>query len=395
MQSNIIRERAVCVDDHAHLADLPLPRATDRDDQTAWRVEFRRAVHFAPNVIENMVQAALAALAPVACNDYGRGLPAQHITANGSVHASDADNASLVVFPSGRVDPLRREWKMRSDAWCFELTPHTISPDALPRVTTIIRFHKNARLHELMHALSCLYVMRDCVVVPLIAAQDLSPEQTAALTDMLQTFDWPAGAEPIVDHYKTENGQGDLRSRMLNESLRKASTKYAAFLDYDDLLFSDAYAWLIQRLQATGKAIGFGRVYWTNCNSQMQILTERLKAFEYGGSFKEFVGHNHAPLHSIFLDVEKVDVSQLVYFDDQKYMEDYLMTLQIITADNSDWTGLADNFYLGDYIHSIDRAHTLALADDDVRESLHHDPVYMLCARRINDMRNKILKRSL
>ena len=36
--------------------------------------------------------------------------------------------------------------------------------------------------------------------------------------------------------YQSQGGKGDLRSKMLNESLKKVKTRYAAFLDFDDLL---------------------------------------------------------------------------------------------------------------------------------------------------------------
>lgn len=392
-QSSVLKERAVCVDYFDHAEALPLARADAASARGDLHIEFRRAVHFAPDVIEHMAQTALATHAAVICNDYGRRLGAQSLQANGAVYAGEAAHASLLVRPAAIHDPLKRECRMRSDAWCFELRPHTAQRHELPRVTTIVRFHKRGRLDELMRAISCLYVMQDCIVIPLIAAQDLDATQTAELTRMLKTFEWLPGCEPIVDHYTSPAGQGDLRSTMLNESLRKVATKYAAFLDYDDLLFPDAYAWLIQRLRSTGKAVAFGRVYWTDYRSQWHALLQRHKAFESGGGYFDFVQNNHAPLHSILLDVEQIDRSALIYYPDQRFMEDYLLTLQILKEDNSDWDGLAENYYIGDYIHSTDREHTLALIDDQVRRDLLSDPEYMLCQKRIDEVRRPLLTR--
>lgn len=392
-QSSVLKERAVCVDYFDHAEALPLARVDAASARGDLHIEFRRAVYFAPDVIEHMAQTAVAAHTVVICNDYGRHLGTQSLLANGAVHASEAARASLLVRPAVLHDPLMRECRMRSDAWCFELRPHTAQRHELPRVTTIVRFHKRGHLDELMRAISCLYVMQNCIVVPLIAAQDLDAAQTAELTRMLETFDWLPGCEPIVDHYTSPDGQGDLRSTMLNESLRKVTTKYAAFLDYDDVLFPDAYAWLIQRLRSTGKAVAFGRVYWTDYRSQWHALLQRHNAFESGSSYFDFVQNNHAPLHSILLDVEQIDCSTLIYYQDQRFMEDYLLTLQILKEDNSDWDGLAENYYVGDYIHSIDRAHTLALIDDQERRDLLNDPEYMLCQKRINEVRNPLLIR--
>lgn len=393
MRSRVLQERGVCVDYFDYAETLSLARADAAGARADLHIEFRRAVHFASDVIEHMVQTAVTSRAVVICNDYGRRLGAQSLLANGAVHASEAAHASLLVRPAVIHDPLMRECRMRSDAWCFELHPNAIQHHELPRVTTILRFHKRGSLDELLRAISCLYVMRDCVVVPLIAAQDLDAAQTAELTRILETFDWLPGCEPIVDHYTSPDGQGDLRSTMLNESLRKVATKYAAFLDYDDLLFPDAYAWLIQRLRSTGKAVAFGRVYWTDYHSQWSALLQRHRAFESGNSHYDFVQNNHAPLHSMLLDVEQIDCSKLIYYPDQRFMEDYLLTLQILREDNSDWAGLAENYYIGDYIHSIDRVHTLAITDDQARRDLLDDPEYILCQQRVDEMRRPLLPR--
>lgn len=395
MRSQILQEHAVCVDYFDYAEALPLAREDAASAHSDLHIQFQRAVHFAPDVIEHMVKTAVAVQTTVICNDYSRRLGAHRLLANGAVDPIEATHASVLVQPPTIHDPLMRECRMRSDAWCFELTSNTTLNHELPRVTTILRIHKRGSLSELMRAISCLYVMRDCIVIPLIAAQDLDATQTAELTQMLETFDWLPGCEPIVDHYTSSDGQGDLRSTMLNESLRKVSTKYAAFLDHDDLLFPDAYAWLIQRLRSTGKAVAFGRVYWTDYHSQWSALLQRHRAFESGGSYFDFVQNNHAPLHSILLDVEQIDCSKLIYYPNQRFMEDYLLTLQILKEDNSDWDGLAENRYIGDYIHSIDRAHTLAITDDQARLDLLSDPEYLLCQKRIDEVRQKILTKQV
>jgi hypothetical protein len=75
-------------------------------------------------------------------------------------------------------------------------------------------------------------------------------------------------------------------------------------------------------------------------------------------------------------------------------MEDYLLTLQIFNRDNSDWDGLNLNIYLGDYIHSLDRGHTLALSDNDARQSLLSDPEYLNCEARIKEVRKTAMMAS-
>jgi hypothetical protein len=72
-------------------------------------------------------------------------------------------------------------------------------------------------------------------------------------------------------------------------------------------------------------------------------------------------------------------------------MEDYFLTLQLFSDDNCDWDSLKKNRYIGDYIHSIDRTHTLAFNDDAAREAMLRDPEYLKCATRITEMRAKLI----
>ena len=209
------------------------------------------------------------------------------------------------------------------------------------------------------------------------------------LMRLVVEFAWPKGQEPQIYAYQSEGGIGDLRSKMLNESLKKDGTRFAAFLDFHYLLMPHAYRWLIDRLERTGKAVSFGRVYATSYDSSRQLILERKCAYEYGYTYGDFVKHNHAPLHSFMLDMERLDLSHVVYFEDQRYMEDYLLTLQIFTKDNCDWDSLSENLYLGDYIHSTDRGHTLALSDVQQRQDLLSNPEYILCDQRIREFRIK------
>lgn len=276
-------------------------------------------------------------------------------------------------------------------AHCFPLLKQGQQQSPPPEVTTIIRFHKDGEFSLLKNALYSLAAMDNCSVIPYIAAQDLNEEQLSTLDLLLKSIPFSAGISPTTRLFSSENGTGDLRSKMLNESLLAVTTRYATVLDYDDLLFPDAYDWLINRTVITGKAIAFGRVYSTEYDSKRQLILSRSRSFEYGYSYRDFISHNHAPIHSFLIDLERVSLKNIEYYDDQRYMEDYLLTLQIFTADNTDWDSLRENYYIGDYIHSIDRSHTLALTDDKQRELLRMTPEYQVCEQRIRKLRSRCL----
>ena len=372
----------------------PLVAIRHDSDDADFILEFRKVAFFDASTIEKMLQTACASGAAVIANTYDGSSPLIEMTENGSVHAFAAHTAPLVLFPKTVELFGYKNFRMRSDARCFAAYPSLIANVEKPVVTTIIRFHKSDDLNELKNALYCLYAMKDCLVIPLIAAQDLSKQQIEALENTINGFSWVHGCEPQIHFYQSQDGKGDLRSKMLNESLKQVKTHYAAFLDFDDLLMPHAYSWLIGRLQKTGKAVSFGRVYSTSYDSATGLLLERKRVYDYGYSYEEFVRLNHAPLHSFMLDMERLDLGHLVYYEDQRFMEDYLLTLQLFTKDNGDWASLKEDCYIGDYIHSVDRAHTLAFIDDQERQAMLVNPAYKICEQRICDMRKTIESRA-
>lgn len=350
---------------------------------------FSQVAYFDCHVIEKMLQSAHAFGSTVVANSYGGRASLTAVSENGSIRSSDGDEAPMLLVPKSAKEHGIKNIRMRTDARCFIVLPNSNLRNQ-PVVTTIIRYHKSGDIGELKNALFCLYAMQDCAVAPYIAAQDLSAQQAQQLDELLASFIWTKEATPHVRHHRSAGGRMDLRSKMLNDSLKCVETKYAAFLDFDDLIMPSAYCWLVNRLNVTGKAVTFGRVYSTSYDSESELLLERKRVFEYGSTYEEFLVHNHAPLHSFMLDMDKLNLGGVVSYDDQRYMEDYLLTLQLFTKDNADWHSLNENCYIGDYIHSIDRAHTLALSSADERQSLFSDPEYQECERRIQEIRERI-----
>lgn len=388
-RSSVFNTCSVSINTPDLMDDMSIEVRSD-SDHADFVLEFRKVAFFDSSVIEKMLQTACASGSAVIANSYDGDSPLIEMTKNGSVHSFVAYTAPLVLVPKTAAKSGYKNFRMRTDARCFVVCPSLQPNIKKPLVTTIIRFHKSADLDELKNALYCLYAMKDCVVIPLIAAQDLSKQQIEALENALNDFAWAQGCEPQVHLYQSQDGKGDLRSEMLNESLKKVKTRYAAFLDFDDLLMSHAYSWLINRLENTGKAVSFGRVYSTSYDSATGLLTGRKRVYEYGYSYEDFVHLNHAPLHSFMLDMERLDLSHIVYFEGQRYMEDYLLTLQLFTKDNGDWDSLKENFFMGDYIHSVDRTHTLAFSDEQERQAILANSEYISCEQRICDMRNSL-----
>ena len=369
------------------ISSLLLESADDAD----YTLLFSQPALFDTMAIENMLY--LAYYAPesiIVPNHYSQNRQPYSITDNGSVTAAALYDAPFALLPKTYRERGYKNIRMRTDSSCFSLYAGKRERD---HVTTIVRLHKGADFSELKKALYSLAAMKGCIVTPLLAIQDLSDKQQEELGKIVQDIPFANGSEPQIIDYSKIGLKGDLRTLMLNDALKKVKTKYAAFLDYDDLLFPDAYSWLIERLKKSGKAVSFGRVYATSYNSRTHTLVKREKLFEYGYSYDDFIYDNHAPIHSFMLDMEQINLAKTEYHQDQKYMEDYYLTLQIFNKDNCDWESLSINKYIGDYLHSTDRDHTLAISSDSAREKLLEDPVYLRDEKRITDLRKKIVSR--
>ena len=177
---------------------------------------------------------------------------------------------------------------------------------------------------------------------------------------------------------------------MLNDALKAVKTEYAAFLDYDDVMFHNAYSWLIQRLRHTGKNASFGLIYNTVFNLAEQKIRERQVVYNYGKSYADFLNLNHTPIHGFLLNMSKINLDQIEYYEDMKYREDYYLTLQIFTEDGTDWKSLQEKNFIGDYYHYEDKRQTLAILDQEHRNKIISSQDYAESEDRIHILRQRI-----
>jgi glycosyl transferase family 2 len=231
-----------------------------------------------------------------------------------------------------------------------------------------------------------------CIVQPILALQDLTDDMLADLDEMLKKMPWGDNCHPVIRKYYSTEQNRDLRSLMLNDALKAVKTEYAAFLDYDDVMFHNAYAWLIERLHYTNKNASFGLIYSTIFNSAENEIRERQVVYNYGRNYADFFKQNHTPIHGFLLNMSKINLNQIKYYEDMKYKEDYYLTLQIFTEDGTDWKSLQEKNFIGDYYHYEDKVQTLATLDQEQRHKIISSPDYAKCEDRIDEMRSMILR---
>jgi len=341
--------------------------------------------YFAPDTIENMLRMAL-------CYDAGLITPT-HLNDPNFTHQH-----LLGRWETSQISPymfLLKNGDKRSTKCCVDARIFISQPQYLQRkpnrdVSTVIRFSPSGNIKLLQNALYSLMAQIGCVVQPIIAVQDPGDDMLADLDAMLKQMSWDEEYQPIIRKYFSTENNRDLRSLMLNDALKAVKTKYAAFLDYDDILFHDAYFWLIDRLRDTGKNASFGIIYNTLFNLAEKKIIERQVVYDYGKNYADFLELNHTPIHGFLLNMSKINLDQIMYYEDMKYLEDYYLTLQVFTKEDTDWASLQAHKFIGDYYHYEDMTQTLAILNKDQRSKLMSSPDYAYCENKIHILRNKI-----
>lgn len=260
-------------------------------------------------------------------------------------------------------------------------------------ITAIVRFHNNGNINILKNALLSLIAQYNCIPNILIALQDLSLNKFQCLKDMLDTLPWQEFRRPEILKFTSKNKK-DIRSKMFNESFKKATTKYVAFLDYDDIIFNDAYHFLINRLKVTNKNATFGYIYASIYDENNMCITKRIKKYENCNSYEEFLIFNRFPIHSIMFNKDLINIQHIRYFRKMKYMEDYYFTLQIFNKNETDWEALKIKQYIGDYIHYSSN-NTLAIISEKEKEKIKNDPLYIWCDKKIQILKYPKIKKKI
>ncbi|MDP3414621.1 glycoside hydrolase family 99-like domain-containing protein [Falsiroseomonas sp.] len=299
-------------------------------------------------------------------------------------HIPYSARTGMVLQPPGPIG-----YKICAQAPCFKLGTNIVA--VADRVSTVIRYHAHAERALLMNALLSLLSQEGCNVRACIGVQDMQDSELADLRRAVEALPWAADCQPVFRAFHSNADAPDLRSEMLNEMLRVAGPDYVAFLDYDDIMFPHAYGTLLRRLRETQKNATFARVYSTKLDHERGLVLQRDAVFTHGRNYQDFLITNHAPIHSFMLDMRKIDASTIEYFSDMKFMEDYYLTLQIFSAEGSDWDSLRQNVFIGDYIYLHGgKSNTLAIDDAERRRESITGVDYRLSETRIAKLKRQI-----
>jgi lipopolysaccharide biosynthesis protein/SAM-dependent methyltransferase len=363
------------------------------EGESCYELYFERPVLFPANTIDALIE--------MARRHKGFTIAAQPVNSPAFEFGDTTRNFSIPYALRGGIE-LRpsgapRGRKVSGEAVCFHLgTKGRLRTTAAPApVTTVIRFHRHGDRKLLRRALYSLLAQSDCVVRPWLALQDFSDEECEALRDELAVLPFDSSVSPVIRRFTSTPECSDQRSAMLTESLKEIRSGLVTFLDYDDVVFPDAYGELAARLRQTGKNATFGRVYSTIVDNRTNLIVARNRVYDWGHTWEDFFKLNIAPIHSFMVNLDLVEVQQIKYFPDMKFLEDYYLTLQIFSPTGTDWGSLRRDFFVGDYItRRGGENQTLAIHCPIEREKTVASEEFQRSERRIAELKARIRSES-
>lgn len=254
------------------------------------------------------------------------------------------------------------------------------------RLDCVVRFHDATRLIELDRCVFSLYGQAYRPLHVHIVTQRFSQAELRRVEETLA----PLREMPDAATFSVVNFTGavpaDARSELLNLGISRSQGQYMAFLDYDDTLYPEAYALLVERLRASKAAIVFASVRAMNADVHteggfVQPVGMRDAEFNRPGP-KDIIAGNFCPLHSYVIDRTRIDGDVLRVDPTLKLEEDYDLLLRICMAYPSDFSLLGT--FIGDYVFKSDGSNStnVGMAPSGNRAALHEWARAQMQARR-------------
>ncbi len=227
------------------------------------------------------------------------------------------------------------------------------------QIDVVVRIHDAARMAELKRCVFSLVSQSHRPVRIIIAAQRFSEEALGATR---------AGLAPLVDGEDgvsleivnwTDAEPADARSVLLTAGVQAARGRYLAYLDYDDVLYPDAYELLIGKLRQTGAAIAFAsvRIMQLHVYDHFFYAAEKVVPPFAGKTLIDLFRNNFCPIHSYVIDRSQV-APELFSFNAGLLMEeDYDVLLKICARYPSDFSLIGTD--VGEYYYKTDGSNTV------------------------------------
>ncbi|MFD2273631.1 glycosyltransferase [Undibacterium arcticum] len=227
------------------------------------------------------------------------------------------------------------------------------------QVDCIVRFHDAKRLYELERCIFSLVGQKHRPLHIIIAVQRFTDAQIAdtraALVPLLSLPNPPA---VTIRNWESAS-PNDARTELLNMGLAAATGQYVSFLDYDDVLYPEAYVILIERLKVSGNAIAFATVRVVNAEVFPEFIHVAGQKGEHfvGEDLRDLFRGNFCPIHSYLIDRSIVSPDILSFDTAITWEEDYDLLLKICAAYPSDFANVKKP--IGDYYYKNDGSNSV------------------------------------
>jgi hypothetical protein len=252
-------------------------------------------------------------------------------------------------------------------------------------VDVVLRFHDLSRSQELERALFSLIGQEFRPLRILLCLQRFSDDDVATLQSRIaHLFMLPGAPELTILRYDQPYPQ-DARSALINLGFGAATGRYLTILDYDDLLYPEAYRMLAARLQETGAAIAFAGigVRRVDVHAEFFYITSAATAFA-GSTLLDLFKQNFCPIHSFMLDRSRVPAEELRFDPMLTIEEDYEFLLRVCSRVRSDF-GLIGTM-IGEYYYKSNHSNTVGMNTDLSSEMWER----VRLAQGFNDARRRV-----
>ena len=225
----------------------------------------------------------------------------------------------------------------------------------------IVRFHDSSRIRELDRALFSLAHQSYRPLTVDIVTQRFSKADLRDLDNCVSKYArLPAPVTVVISNFEHPDPT-DARSALINFGLRASRKgRFFAFLDYDDVIYPEAYQMLIDSLLSTDSAIAFGGIVCKNSQvSEVAIVVATKERRFKGDGLLDLFQDNFCPIHSFVVDRSKVSEADLFFNERLCRAEDYDFLLRLCAKYRSDFS-LIDTI-VGDYYLKDDGSNTTEL----------------------------------